>query len=628
MSKINIFDNFDANIDNSQWFQIDNGIANANFGPLFNNGASVNSNSLFFTGNGNRSAATNTTDVSHGGTITFDLIFGNNTNGGENVDAGEDVALEYTLDGVNWLNIATYDQDTYTNWTRITQLIPLAAQSSNTQFRWRQLSHSGGNFDNWGLDNIEIQAAVAPNSTFDDFDPGVDIFTWSEVGNGVANNNFGGSGNSLFFDGGTIGTGDRFATTNLLHASSGGTITFDLIFGDGLNGGEDADSGEDVVLQYSADNGVTWTSFATYDTENYTSFTRLTENIPLEAQFAAVQNGTNLAFRWEQLTHSGSGFDNWALDNVEIQTAPALSSIIDDFDPYIDSLQWSDVNNGSANTNFNQLGNIAYGGVLNSNALAFSGTGERSAATNLVDTSNGGNVTFDLIVGNNFNGGENADLGEDVILQYSTDGVNWLDINTYNQDVFTNWTQITENIPLAAVQNGNAAFRFIQPNNSGSSFDEWAIDNVAIQETLVESNDTILDAIDIGPLAAGESFSTTSVIGNNDNIAPAADVDFIAFELNAGETVNIDIDANLFNSSLDSVLRLFNSFGNELAVSDDNTSPGEGFSFDSYLSYTAGVSGTYYVGVSSFNNFGYNPFVEGSSTGLSTGEYEITIDVV
>ena len=628
MSNINIYDNFDINIDNSQWFQINNGVANNNFGPQFNNGASDNSNSLFFTGNGSRGAATNSTDVSYGGTITFDLIFGNSNNGGENADLGEDVALEYSLDGVNWINIATYDQDTYTNWTRITQLIPLAAQSSNTQFRWQQLSHSGGNFDNWGLDNVEIQAAVAPNTTSDDFDPGVNIFNWSEIGNGSANNNFGGSGNSLFFDGGSIGAGDRFATTNLLNAPSGGTITFDLIFGDSSNGGENADDGEDVVLQYSADNGITWTSFATYDTEDYTNFTRITENIPLEAQFTAVQNGTNLAFRWQQLSHSGSGFDNWGLDNVEIQTAPALSSVIDDFDPYIDGLQWSNVSNGSASTNFNQLANITYGGVLNSNALAFTGSGERSAATNLIDTSNGGNVTFDLIVGNNFNGGENADLGEDVILQYSIDGVNWLDINTYNQDAFTSWTQITEDIPLAAVQNGSAAFRFIQPNHSDGSFDEWAIDNVAIQETLVESNDTIFDAIDIGPLAAGESFSTTSVIGNNDNIAPTSDVDFIEFYLSAGDTVNIDIDADLFGSSLDSILRLFNSSGTQLAVSDDNTAPGESFSLDSYLSYTAGVSGTYYVGVSSYNNFGYDPFVEGSSTGTSTGEYEITIDVV
>jgi|GEM_PF-6275604 len=628
MSQYKILDNFDINIDNSQWFEINNGEANTNFGPAFNNGATINSNSLFFNGDGNRIAATNSTDVSYGGTITFDLIFGNSANGGENADPGEDVVLEYSLDGLNWLNIAIYDQDTYTNWTRITQLIPLAARSSNTQFRWRQVSHSGNNFDNWALDNVEIQATVAPNITYDDFDPGVDLFTWSEVSNALANSNFIGSGNSLFFDGGVIGAADRFATTNLLYAPSGGTITFDLIFGDGLNGGEDADDGEDVVLQYSADNGNTWISFAAYDTEDYTSFTRITETIPLEAQFAAAQNGTDLAFRWQQVTHSGNGFDNWALDNVEIQTAPALSSIIDDFDPNIDSLQWSNVSNASANTNFNQLANIAYGGAINSNSLFFTGAGDRSAATNLVDTSNGGNITFELIIGNDFNGGENAELGEDVILQYSTDGINWFDINTYAQDAFSNWTQITENIPLAVLQSGNAAFRFIQPNHSDGNFDEWAIDNVAIQETLVESNDTISNAIDIGAFASGDSFSTTSVIGNNDNIAPTSDVDFIAFELNAGDTVTIDIDANLFGSSLDTVLRLFNSFGTELAVSDDNTAPGEFFSLDSYLSYTAGVSGTYYVGVSSYNNFVYDPLVEGSGSGFTTGEYEITIEVV
>ncbi|MDY6786016.1 MAG: matrixin family metalloprotease [Cyanobacteriota bacterium] len=613
-----LFDDFDPGIDSSQWFQINNGTANDNFG-LVANGASQDSDSLFFTGSGTRSAVTNEIDVANGGFITFDLIVGNSSNGGENADLGEDIVLEYSTNGSTWTNLATYNQDSFARWNRISQFIPLAAQSSDTQFRWRQVRHSGANFDNWALDNVEIEAAPVSNTFFDDFDPGIDRFRWSEIQNASANTNFGGSGKSLFFTGGTFGS-PRLAATNFIDATSGGTITFDLIFGDGTNGGENVDPEEDVVLQYTADNGTTWSDIAVYDQDTFTSWTRITEDIPLTAQFQAAAAGTDLAFRFMQRSHSGNSFDNWGLDNVEIQATSTLSSFFEDFDPDVNSLQWSDISNGTVNTTF--------GGVVGSHSLFFSGSGTRAAATNLIDTSNGGNIFFDLIVGDSTNGGENADFGEDVVLQYTLDGSNWLALETYDQNAFTSWTRIDEAIPLDAVQNGSAAFRFIQPNNSGFSFDEWAIDNVAIQETLVESNDTIADALNIGQLDAGDRFSTTSIIGNNNDVGPNDDVDFIAFDLDAGDTVEIDIDARLgFSSPLDSVLRLFNSSGTQLALNDDGTAPGETFTFDSYLTYTAGTSDTYYVGISSFANFNYDPLVEGSGSGFSSGEYEITLSV-
>ena len=58
-------------------------------------------------------------------------------------DAGEDVVLEYSLDGVNFINIATYDSEAFASFTSIQVDIPAAAQSAGTQFRWRQLSNSG-----------------------------------------------------------------------------------------------------------------------------------------------------------------------------------------------------------------------------------------------------------------------------------------------------------------------------------------------------------------------------------------------------------------------------------------------------------------------------------------------------
>ncbi|MEQ8970434.1 MAG: S8 family serine peptidase [Coleofasciculus sp. C1-SOL-03] len=150
----------------------------------------------------------------------------------------------------------------------------------------------------------------ATNFTGDDFDPNIDNSQWSNISSGVAANNFGGSGNSLFFSDGST----RSATTTgaNLSQSSFNFLRFDLIFGDGFNGGENADPGEDVVLEYSIDGGTNWTHLRTYDTEFYTDWTTITEVIPLFAQT------NNTSFRWRQLENNGVGYDEWALDNVEI----------------------------------------------------------------------------------------------------------------------------------------------------------------------------------------------------------------------------------------------------------------------------------------------------------------------
>jgi uncharacterized repeat protein (TIGR01451 family) len=108
--------------------------------------------------------------------------------------------------------------------------------------------------------------------------------------------------------------------------------------------------------------------------------------------------------------------------------------------------------------------------------------------------------------------------------------------------------------------------------------------------------------------------------------APLNFVDFVKFQLNAGDPVAIDLDANILGSRLDSILRLFDSAGNQVAVSDDSPAPGENSSLDSYISYTASSSQTYYVGVSSYSNLSYNPFIESSGGGTS-GSYTINMTI-
>ncbi len=232
-------DDFDPNIDNTQWSNITGAIANSKFAGK--------GNSLFFSNNATRNANSIGADVSKGGSLSFDLIFGNGSNGGENADDGEDVVLEYSLDGGSkWTLLKSYDTEAYTKWTTISEAIPTAAQTSNTSFRWRQLTNSGVGFDEWGLDNIKIaQTPSVPSPIFGT--PGDDelnIFKGSALVFAGAGNDrvdaSAGKGNNRLYGG--EGDDTLFASVNdRLFGEDGDDILF---AGDGsslLNGGDGAD---------------------------------------------------------------------------------------------------------------------------------------------------------------------------------------------------------------------------------------------------------------------------------------------------------------------------------------------------------------------------------------------------
>jgi hypothetical protein len=73
------------------------------------------------------------------------------------------------------------------------------------------------------------------------------------------------------------------------------------------------DPGEDIILEFSNNNGLTWTGIDTYAPGAFDTFTPVVVSIPSAAQTVSTR------FRWSQPTQSGAGFDNWAMDNVQIQ---------------------------------------------------------------------------------------------------------------------------------------------------------------------------------------------------------------------------------------------------------------------------------------------------------------------
>lgn len=331
---------------------------------------------------------------------------------------------------------------------------------------------TGGTTSDVFLYEPSVNSAPDPDSVefSDDFDPDLDSSQWQQVSNGVANGNFNNSGNSLYFSGGSSGGNTRFATSKALDLREGGSVVFDLIFGTSSNGGENADAGEDVVLEYSIDDGANWSNLGIYDTEAYTAWTTVTRTIPAPAQTEET------LLRWRQVRYSGSSFDNWGLDNVLLaEKLPSLDLIADNFDPDLDNSQWTNVGSSDVNSNFGGSGNSLFftGGNSNDNS--------RSLTTQAIDVALGGDISFELIFGNSSNGGENADAGEDVRLEYSVDdGTNWQQIAIYDTEDYTSWTGISESIPIDA-QTDSTLFRWTQVRHSGSSFDNWGLDNVLIE---------------------------------------------------------------------------------------------------------------------------------------------------
>ena len=153
--------------------------------------------------------------------------------------------------------------------------------------------------------NMNIQEKIID----DDFDPAPDAAIWSLISGGVSSNSCGSvTGSALYFNAG----GSRSAATNALDLSAGGSIKFFLKIATGMAPCEDADFGEDVVLEYSTNAGANWSLISTYFEGLYPNFTLINIPIPAGAQTVATM------IRWRQLTNSGVNQDNWSLDDILI----------------------------------------------------------------------------------------------------------------------------------------------------------------------------------------------------------------------------------------------------------------------------------------------------------------------
>lgn len=159
-------------------------------------------------------------------------------------------------------------------------------------------------------ETVQLHTQVELVTVSDVFDAGLGTM-WGPIAGGITSNACGGvSGDALYFN----GAGARSARSLPLNTSAGGFVHFALKIGAGAPPCDDADPGEDIVLEYSTSGGPPFTVIAVYNEAAHPTFTLIDQPIPAGAMAA------NVVFQWRQASSSGAGLDNWAIDNVVITT--------------------------------------------------------------------------------------------------------------------------------------------------------------------------------------------------------------------------------------------------------------------------------------------------------------------
>ncbi len=125
---------------------------------------------------GIRFVRTSAVDVSQGGSLEFLIRYGADdpSSGCEDGDEpDEEVYLEYsTNNGASWVRFfSDWDTDRNKNkpWYRWYQediTIPVGAQTSSTIFQWIQPKSTSSSYDNWGLEDVIVNAIPAPAASW------------------------------------------------------------------------------------------------------------------------------------------------------------------------------------------------------------------------------------------------------------------------------------------------------------------------------------------------------------------------------------------------------------------------------------------------------------------------------
>ena len=524
-------------------------------------------NAFFLNGGGARELITVPLNVSSGGFVDFRVYMSNGSDGCNAAENGEDVLLDYSIDnGGTWVNFGLYDEAVYTpSFSTVSEPIPFAAQTFTTMFRWRQRNHDCSGCDISMIDDIQVfsNSLIFASDTID---------TIPALGSQVVD---------LFFVscGQTSGT---YTDSIQIITNDPRNPAYYLEYSYTINGSADFLLSDtcldlDTVMQFNTNVDSFYIYNPGCDTLEVTGISNVLPEFSVDTMVFQIAPYDS----FQVLVNFSPLIPGDYFDTLNVQTnvgdsliclfgvgveAPSISVLPDTLfvsttnccdtisaqitisngSPVAD-LDWIIHTSGSISDNFNGGTNPALWqdiqlGATNGNcgsvtgdALHFNGGGaNRWAQTIPLNTLGTTAVDFCIIFGTGGGSCENADGGEDVIFEYSTDnGVNFNNIQLLDEAVYTSWTCLSIPIPIAA-QTNSTIFRWRQVAfSSCSGCDNWAMDDVAISTssaniyadpdtaTTGPSSSTLVDINFISCNSVSGVYFDSVLITSNDPLNPS-----------------------------------------------------------------------------------------------------------
>ena len=131
---------------------------------------------------------------------------------------------------------------------------------------------------------------------------------------------------------------------------------------------------------------------------------------------------------------------------------------------------------------------------------------------------------------------------------------------------------------------------------------------------------------------SGAGVGSEGTYSINIEFVPPGDFDFYGFDANFGDFFTFEVDTDPYGGVLDPIIALYDSTGLLLDLNDDGSGAGTE-PFDSFLSFTAPSTGTYYIGIGGFtffptslDSFPADPFDSETGPGWGAeGDYDLTL---
>jgi hypothetical protein len=604
-----------------------------------------------------RYAITNDLDLSAGGDVQFDLYIAYFYNC-EAADYGEDVYFDYSTDGgLNWNNLGVYyaSSNLYDPFAAITESLPIAAQTTHTRLRWYQLYYSCSYCDYWGLDNIVISTldtnmssrpytyswypstALSDSTIYNPVVSSVDsdlvyIVSITDTLTGCTNTDTVSlsvftmpstiitNANATICQGDTIkvssaeakyyqwSTGD---STQIINAWQQGDYWVHAIFPGGCTA-DDTVSLSIVVPVISSINANGPTSFCNGGTVKLTAssgtayqwsngYTTQSINVSNSGNYYVIVTDANGCYYKTPETNVINADPNVSI--IEDSTTVCQGTVLNfetqtplDFNEDFESINsslWYDYTG--------YVGSYCF----SNDAIYFYSSGQRYIETNDMNLSMGGTLEFDLYI-DYYYYCDPAETGDDVYLEYSTDGGNsWNILNTYyaGTSAYAYFTKVTEAIPSAA-QTYATRFRWAQYSFDGYWYDAWGIDEVNITNNY--KNNYLYSWTPVSGLSNSNTGNVFATIDSTITYTlTVTDTSFACSSTNSLTIKGEEPPKAEFTYTIDS---LTVSFTNASSYSDTYYWIfGDGaVSFNEDVSHTFPASGTYEVILKSKGNCGYD----------------------